>query len=730
MQQQLNNIDKAIAYLSKTDKKTHNLVAIHPNTNEIKGITDNLENLKPFISAHIDHYNLYFTVNEPHAKATNSKLSKNDIASLWGVWLDADPVKGADFQSERKRLYEFAKELKLSSTPPSVITDSGAGIQAFWYLREPLPATPDNALLYEAIGRGLAEKYSIDAVQNIDRIMRLPFTTNFPNENKRKAGRAITESKLLFANNITYSNDIICNLVKPIYATESVSDVDYDFDFEPLETLPVRLQTIWDNLQITDEKIKGILSAQLPSRSEYDMALISRLKDLGWAIEDVAQVLYIFPLGKNNAITKREIARAYARAASSVTIMSLPDDIVNSMMAQKNPTIMEPPTRKYKPAGKLSWRSTATPLFKGLMNSGTLVSIYGASNVGKSFVATDIAAHLALGRSWGGYKCKQRGSVLYVAAEAAATYGVRADAVKKRIGVALDASITDFPFGVYDAHINLFHVDKTVGKCLGLEQLVAEAGFLHSDTGLPCRLIVIDTLAAVFGGGNENSFEDMGLIVDHLLQLAKRTGATVIIVHHSGKDAVKGERGHSSLYAALDTSLEVKVENVGGREKRVMSARKQRDGSRDVSVEFNLKLVELGTDDEGDVVTSCQILLETDPEFSSVIPHKLSQLTLNQLAMWNAVAWAGLIGDSKQSMINGYYKFFLDNPDKNTIDTISNHIRRVSSLRLDTLPISSASFGRGKSNLYDTVQRLSSLGYIVKNDNNQWVTYELSSGVQ
>jgi hypothetical protein len=63
--------------------------------------------------------------------------------------------------------------LRDESNPPTVITDSGGGIQAFWFLKNPVPAIPDIIAHYEGINRALAQKYSTDNVHNIDRIMRL-----------------------------------------------------------------------------------------------------------------------------------------------------------------------------------------------------------------------------------------------------------------------------------------------------------------------------------------------------------------------------------------------------------------------------------------------------------------------------------------------------------------------------------------------------------------------------
>jgi RecA-family ATPase len=64
--------------------------------------------------------------------------------------------------------------------------------------------------------------------------------------------------------------------------------------------------------------------------------------------------------------------------------------------------------------------------------------------------------------------------------------------------------------------------------------------------GVPVKMVVIDTLA----GGNENGPEDMGQMVRSMDQIRAETGSWDGFIHHSGKDAAKGSRGHTSLRAA------------------------------------------------------------------------------------------------------------------------------------------------------------------------------------
>ena len=75
-------------------------------------------------------------------------------------------------------------------------------------------------------------------------------------------------------------------------------------------------------------------------------------------------------------------------------------------------------------------------------------------------------------------------------------------------------------------------------------------------------------------------------------------------MHHTGKDATKGLRGHSSLFAALDAAVEVSRDG----ERREWKVAKSKDGQDGDAHPFKLQIEMLGTDDYGDAVTSCVVV--------------------------------------------------------------------------------------------------------------------------
>jgi hypothetical protein len=103
------------------------------------------------------------------------------------------------------------------------------------------------------------------------------------------------------------------------------------------------------------------------------------------------------------------------------------------------------------------------------------------------------------------------------------------------------------------------------------------------------------------------------------------------VVHHTGKDASKGLRGHSSLHAALDTAIEVRRDG----DNREWLIAKSKDGEDGGVHAFKLEVVELGSDEDGDPITSCIVypLEGVADKVKKILPPKSG----NQRVIWDAL---------------------------------------------------------------------------------------------
>ena len=126
-------------------------------------------------------------------------------------------------------------------------------------------------------------------------------------------------------------------------------------------------------------------------------------------------------------------------------------------------------------------------------------------------------------------------------------------------------------------------------------------------------LIIVDTLARSMGAGDENSAPDMSAFVRNMDKLRCATGAHVLTIHHSGKDSGRGARGHSSLRGAVDTEFQLTKAS----ETIQAEVKKQRDMRSGRVFSYRLKEIELGCDQDGDVVTTC-VVEECDPAPKSI----------------------------------------------------------------------------------------------------------------
>ncbi|SHJ24337.1 helicase RepA family protein [Wenxinia saemankumensis] len=230
---------------------------------------------------------------------------------------------------------------------------------------------------------------------------------------------------------------------------------------------------------------------------------------------------------------------------------------------------------------------TLNYLVKGWLSRRGLSMLYGPSNAGKTFVALDIAMHIAAGQTW--RECRVNGgSVLYVAAEGGAGVRNRLAALKRERPEIADAPLTLLPVSL-DLH--------SAGDALALCEIIPD--------GEPA-LVVIDTLARSMGDGDENTAKDAAMFVRNCDLIREATGAHVMVVHHTGKDEDRGARGSSALRAAVDTEIHVTSEGE-------IVCKKQRDMAIAGPLHFALRDLRLGEDEDGDPVTSAVVEAAAPP---------------------------------------------------------------------------------------------------------------------
>lgn len=236
-------------------------------------------------------------------------------------------------------------------------------------------------------------------------------------------------------------------------------------------------------------------------------------------------------------------------------------------------------------------------LIDGILPKGGLVALYGAPGATKSFWALNAALSVARGVPVHG-RDVQKGEVLYICQEGQRNFRRRVAAYCMHHGIYGD----DDQIMEQMCNFDLIEdpVDLRSQNSSSLHDIVAGI----EENELKPVLIVIDTLARTFGAGNENSPEDMGAFLSTIGRLQAATSATILLIHHCGKDVAAGLRGHSSLLGALDTELKIEKKDAGS----LLTVSKMRDGEDGVQFAYRIHQVPLGTTPKGKELTSCVVL--------------------------------------------------------------------------------------------------------------------------
>ncbi len=177
-------------------------------------------------------------------------------------------------------------------------------------------------------------------------------------------------------------------------------------------------------------------------------------------------------------------------------------------------------------ASELDQLPSVTWLIEPEIPSKTLIVLFGASGVGKSFKSLDYAIRIA-----------QSIPVVYVAAEGESGYRDRTRAWIQHF--------RQKPGALY----------FVFGAVKMLDRAIVDS-FIEAMRPIAPGLIILDTLALCMVGGDENSARDMGLFIEACERIKQQLGTAVLVVHHTGKNGTS-ERGSSALRGAADSMIEL-----------------------------------------------------------------------------------------------------------------------------------------------------------------------------
>ena len=225
-------------------------------------------------------------------------------------------------------------------------------------------------------------------------------------------------------------------------------------------------------------------------------------------------------------------------------------------------------------------------MIHSILPTKSFSALFGPPGSFKSFIALDMAEAIATGRPWMGNEVEKQGAVLYICGEGFGGMGARIKACQIHHSTPKGA-----PIYVIRHQLNLrSSAEDFNALMMAVVQLV-------ETTGIEFQLLIIDTLARAFGGGNENDSDAMGSFITSMGKIQEFLACALMVLHHSGKDLAKGLRGHSSLLGAVDTQLEIlRFEDQA---KGIISLTKQKDGQDGIRHGFEMVEIEISSSSLG-----------------------------------------------------------------------------------------------------------------------------------
>ena len=361
----------------------------------------------------------------------------------------------------------------------------------------------------------------------------------------------------------------------------SVTSLDWDMGADLIRDWSKTSPGHWDrnSEQTTDEVLQGLIESFDPERGITIATLIAEARNNGWTA--------VSPF---NDLTNTDEVGIVPPVTAQKYIFLNRDDILA--------------------LPKMEWR------IKGVLPTRGVSAIYGPSSSGKSFLAIDLAAAICSGSDWFEKKCKPT-SVIYIGLEGSAGIQNRVKAWEvgrsKRLPTNFSAVLANF--------------DLT--NAADIQAII--------DQTPKASVLIIDTLNRATPGRDENSSSDMGLTLAAAKCLEQAIEGLVVLIHHTGKDQAKGLRGHSSLYAALDSAIAVTKNDKSNT--KSWSLAKSKDDVDQVNCGFRLQSHVVGKDEDGDDETSCTI----EP-VSSFVPQMSEPTSSRQKPAFKAIK--SIVSDS------------------------------------------------------------------------------------
>lgn len=227
--------------------------------------------------------------------------------------------------------------------------------------------------------------------------------------------------------------------------------------------------------------------------------------------------------------------------------------------------------KRMVPGPEWARETPPAPFIDGLLTVGGVVNVFGPTGQFKTFTMVDLGLAVAARlKEWLGETLYLHGRVAYLASE-----GEYALVNRLRAWEQVNGRPIPEDFRVLRGGIRLGTKADQEDALAWLEEFKPV-------------LVILDTLSAATAGADENASSDMGPTIDWCREVSRRTGGTVIFVHHPTKADANSSRGSGVLEANVDGVITIN--------KGVIKAKKIRADRKGRPIGFALEDVDLGPD--------------------------------------------------------------------------------------------------------------------------------------
>jgi len=360
-------------------------------------------------------------------------------------------------------------------------------------------------------------------------------------------------------------------------------------------------QLLDENGQFKDKRIESLYKGEwkeaFPSRSEADFALVAEIAKHTTSNVECWKAFQMSELGKRDKAFKpsymrNTLKKVRARLAYQTSRVEHGAHIADSLFANNRMRQNNPRHFSLLSDYDLDRLPLSRWTVKKLIPDSGVGLVYGASGSYKSFLALDLLAHISNGIEWFGHRVTACPAV-YIPFEGRGGIPKRVRAWRLATSRSRDKQLSS----------NVRYISEPMN--LRLQEERDKLVLTLQENDWSGGVLCIDTLAQAAGGFEENSSKDMGEMLAIFNELQTRLGGVVLVVHHSGKDASKGPRGHSSLIASVDFSIACSSDS--GKYNGSFVSEKVKDDEAGAKCFFSMLPVHLGYDSDGDEITSLTV---------------------------------------------------------------------------------------------------------------------------